>query len=244
VPVNPNDLSQEVSPEQREMLCKEEIHRESACLYENRQRLKKLRKDNSKTISLMRGELESLKSKSGGMDKGEERASRRILFLREFVRRIEQESLELENEIENIRQAVIKQKDIEYGTKSRWETLKTSQEEIENEVKCRISQVDRILKDISNETSTLSSRKDKLCARNRKLCADVLRLGENPDTQGELMILTRKKKRAEIIEQRKRLEKEFLEQISRVEMSTRDILDGSPFASLEPSFKPRALLNP
>ncbi|OLL21980.1 Ubiquitination network signaling protein acrB, partial [Neolecta irregularis DAH-3] len=245
--VNPNDVFQEASPEQTTTLCQEEMHQESARLNENRQRMKKLRKDNSKTISLMRGELESLKSKCGGTDKGEERAHRRILFLREFVRRIEEELHILQTEIENLRQAIINQKDIESWTKIRWETAQANQEKIESEVQCRISQVDRMLKDITNENSALSSRKDKLAVRNRKLSADIARLKENPDVQGIAMILARRKQRSEITRRRKRLEQEFLEQISRVERSTQEILDGSQFGNLPPStilLENRASFNP
>lgn len=191
-------------------------------LNESRSRLKRSKKDHSKHLSSQRAEIDSLKTRVGTGDKGDERTYRRILYLRGFVKRAQEEAEGMESERRALIEAQEANEEEWRLKKEEWQVLEAALHEaekvaIEHKQKC-----DERVSHVQSEKSTFELRRDKLLARRAKLEQDYDNVGQERDAIGRRQTEEARQRREELAQRRKRIEGEFSVNIQKME---RAILD-------------------
>ena len=188
----------------------------NSTLAEQKLRLKRTKKENNRRLASLRSDTDALKSRLGSGDKGEERARRRVLSLREFVRRAEEEiekmNAELEK-LENIPDAV----EQEWKEKKRlWGEEQKRLEAIESKVEEAKATADRHASAFETEAASLSAKQERLTMRLAKLKTDMERLKEE-NTAAQEDRARKETDREALVKHRAAMDMEFSEAISKME---------------------------
>ncbi|ODQ51422.1 hypothetical protein SAICODRAFT_20786 [Saitoella complicata NRRL Y-17804] len=196
----------------------------SASLQDLRQRLRRVRRDNSKHLSSLRSEIDTLRNRVSNGDKGDERAWRRVLFLREFVRRTEDEAIAMEQEKVHV-EAEHKEVSENWTMKKKeWEaemaTLSKAEEEVKNARMLSRTKLDQV----EGDKTIIMARKDKLLAKKARLNAELERLQSSErDMMQENGREIRRLAREERQQRRQALELEFVEAIDGMQKGVIDL---------------------
>lgn len=189
-------------------------------LIETKSNLKALRKAHKNTLSELRKEIERHRGLIGN-DRGEERAFRRNLALRESIKRAEEESEEMASQLTSLERLPTRTKSEWNAKKKTWQVDKKRLLVAQTKATEEKSNADRQATAVVSESASLSAKKDKLSARLSKLRVDLGKLdSENSDGSD-----TKEKKLAEreaIEKHRESREKEYLTAIQRREIGIRD----------------------
>ncbi|KAF8471814.1 hypothetical protein BDZ91DRAFT_846430 [Kalaharituber pfeilii] len=185
-------------------------------LAEQKLRLKRMKKENNRRLASIRSEIDTLKSRLGGGDKGEERARRRVLSLREFVRRAEEEIEKMTVELtrlESVPDAVEK----EWKQKKRlWMDERKRLLAVENKVEQAKAAADRQASAAETEAASLAAKQEKLSTRLAKLRPEMEKLkAENSAAQDEKA--RKQSEREALVKHRAAMDLEFSEAISKME---------------------------
>lgn len=188
----------------------------NATLAEQKARLKRTKKENNRRLASIRAEIDTLKSRLGSGDKGEERARRRVLSLREFVRRAEEEMAKMTAELERL-QNIPEEVEKEWKLKKQLLLeVQTRLQQVENQAEEAKTAASRQATAIETEAASVASKQEKLSARLAKLKADMERLNtENTAAREE-----KAKKQAErdaLVKHRAAMDAEFSEAIGKME---------------------------
>jgi chromosome segregation ATPase len=192
----------------------------NSSLIETKSNLKALRKAHKNTLSELRKEIERHRGLIGN-DRGEERAFRRNLALRESIKRAEEESEEMANQLTSLERLPARIKSEWNAKKKTWQVDKKRLQVAQAKAAEEKSNADRQATAVVSESTSLFAKKDKLSARLSKLRVDLGKLdSENADGSD-----TKEKKLAEreaIERHRESREKEYLTAIQRREIGIRD----------------------
>ncbi|KAK9388759.1 hypothetical protein V1515DRAFT_595928 [Lipomyces mesembrius] len=195
----------------------------NSTLTEDKQKLKRSRRDHSKHLSALRSEIDSLKARLGAGDKGDERAWRRVLALRESVRRTEEEIESFSKRTEELER---EEKEVSSGIASRraeWEAKMQELECYESGLRAKKEQAAQKERGLHAEEVAIQSKRDKLAARHRKLMADFHRADQERRTVWEQEFARRKLQREKLAERRQAIEEEFSNAITKMEKGIDDI---------------------
>ncbi|KAK9475500.1 uncharacterized protein V1510DRAFT_409403 [Dipodascopsis tothii] len=191
-------------------------------LTEEKQKLKKSRREHSKRLAGIRQDIDALKSKLGSGDKGEERAWRRVLALREAVRRTDDEITILNSELNESEVETIDDNELNIQ-RTEWETalgmLKDAERQHEREKHDAIQS----MKIATTEGAVLHSKRDKLIARRKKLLSDFDRADSERQEAWNLEFERRRFERLKLTERRRAIEDEFSNAITKMERGIVDI---------------------
>ena len=185
------------------------------CLAETKSNLKSIRKTHKAALSELRKEIEKHRGLIGN-DRGEERAFRRNLALRESIKRAEEETEVMEKQLADLQQPPEKLKPEWEIKKKQWQAEKHRLAAAQTKAAEEKANADRKAAAVESELAILSSKKEKLMARLTKLNVDLGKL-DSANSEGSD---TKEKKQAEreaSEERRERLEKEYLDAIHRLE---------------------------
>ncbi|KAK9463535.1 uncharacterized protein V1516DRAFT_668026 [Lipomyces oligophaga] len=192
-------------------------------LTEEKLKLKRVRREHSKHVATLRSEIDSLKTRLGTGDRGEERAWRRVLALRELVRRIEEDTENLQDRVGKLTQT---EKSILVGVEERrqeWQArmnLSNDDEAIFDEQKRRFHAKE---KSLIAEENTINTKKEKLSTRQRKLLAEFHRTDQERNEVWEREFSRRKSEREELARRRDAIQAEFSSAITKMEKGISDI---------------------
>ncbi|KAK7204083.1 hypothetical protein BZA70DRAFT_290633 [Myxozyma melibiosi] len=194
-------------------------------LTEEKQKLKRFRRDHSKHLSALRSEIDALKSRLGTGDRGDERAWRRVLALRESVRRTEEEietlqkrTVELELEEENLEREVSERRKI-------WQAAMGEANEHERRLQQRKEAIEARGRELQADESSIAGKCEKLQARQRKLLAEFQRADQERRQAWDAEFKRRKLEREKLAERRHAIEEEFSSAITKMEHGIDDIKD-------------------
>ncbi|KAF3901653.1 hypothetical protein ABW21_db0207689 [Orbilia brochopaga] len=184
-------------------------------LEDQKRRMKVSKKANSRRISSLRSEIDSLKSRLGSGDKGDERARRRALSLRDSVRRAEDEAENFQMELQTLKELPEDQEKEWEEKKKSWKSEKENLSMSEKDAITMREQADRRITDVKNEITSANTKRDKAARRVANLRADLERTkAETAATAEE----REKAKQRDLLKQRRQnIELEFSASISKME---------------------------
>ncbi|KAK6536975.1 hypothetical protein TWF281_001180 [Arthrobotrys megalospora] len=184
-------------------------------LEEQKRRIKVSKKGNSRRISGLRSEIDSLKSRLGSGDKGDERARRRALSLRDSVRRAEEETENIQMELQTLKELPEDQEKEWEEKKKSWKSEKENLNVSEKDAIAMREQADRRLLDIKNEISSATAKRDKAARRVSNLRADLERA--KTETAATAEEREKAKQREQLKQRRQGIELEFSASIAKME---------------------------
>ncbi|KAF8545436.1 hypothetical protein BDD12DRAFT_693969, partial [Trichophaea hybrida] len=185
------------------------------CLTETKSNLKSVRKTHKAALSELRKEIEKHRGLIGN-DRGEERAFRRNLALRESIKRAEEETEVMEKQLADLQQPPEKLKPEWEAKKKQWQAEKRRLATAQTKAAEEKANADRQATAVESELTSLSSKKEKLMARLTKLNVDLGRL-DSANLEGSDTKEKKQAQREQSEERRERLEKEYLDAIQRLE---------------------------
>ncbi|KAF8422402.1 hypothetical protein EV426DRAFT_575094 [Tirmania nivea] len=188
----------------------------SSTLAEQKLRLKRTKKENNRRLASLRSEIDALKSRLGSRDKGEERARRRVLSLREFVRRAEEEVEKMTAELEKLENIPDAVKQEMKEKKRLWSEEQKRLEVIESTVEEVKAAADRHTSAFETEAASLSAKQERLTTRLAKLKADLEKLKEE-NTAAQEDKSRKEAEREALVKRRAAVDMEFSEAISKME---------------------------
>ncbi|KAK9469044.1 hypothetical protein V1512DRAFT_220817 [Lipomyces arxii] len=195
----------------------------NALLCDEKQKLKRSRREHSKHLSALRSEIDSLRSRLGTVDKGDERAWRRVLALRESVRRTEEEIEALNAEMESLEKeesAV----ELEIGVrKQAWENTMAELEVVKSEFSAFEDEIGNRERGLANDESAVQVRRDRLLSRHKKLLLDFQRADQERRCAWDREFARRKVQREQLRDRRQAIEAEFSASITTMEKGIDDI---------------------
>lgn len=190
---------------------------------EEKQKLKRSRRDHSKHLASLRSEIDTLKSRLGTGDRGDERAWRRVLALRESVRRTEEEievlqsrMTELDAEEENLLGLVDARKSV-------WQAAIDDINEHERRFQQRKAAIEKRDRELQSDENSVSSKSEKLQTRHRKLLVEFQRADQERRQAWDAEFARRKLGREKLAERRHAIEEEFSNAITKMEKGIDDI---------------------
>ncbi|KAK9370979.1 hypothetical protein V1509DRAFT_615399 [Lipomyces kononenkoae] len=195
----------------------------NATLNEEKQKLKRSRRDHSKHLSALRSEIDSLKARLGTGDKGEERAWRRVLALRESVRRTEEEIESLSQRTEQLER---EEKRVSTGIDGRrveWEAKMQELKGYETKLREKQEQAAQKERGLHSEEVSIQTKRDKLVARHRKLMTEFQRADQERRMVWGQEFARRKLQRQKLAERRQAIEEEFSNAITKMDKGIDDI---------------------
>lgn len=188
----------------------------NSCLLEQKNRLKVVKKTHKGTLSDIRKEIEKHRSLLGN-DRGEERAFRRNLALKEAIKRAEEENEKMLRELAELENVPEGMK-TEWKEKKRlWREERTRLQSAQNQAGEAKAAADRQASAVESEAASLATKKERLTAKLAKLRADLDKIGQEISQEAE----AREKRqvgREALQAHRTSLEKEFSEAIGRMEV--------------------------
>jgi hypothetical protein len=188
----------------------------NSCLLEQKNRLKVVKKTHKGTLSDIRKEIEKHRSLLGN-DRGEERAFRRNLALKEAIKRAEEENEKMLRELSELENVPETMK-AEWKEKKRlWREERSRLLTAQNQAGEAKAAADRQAQAVESETASLATKKERLSAKLTKLRADLEKAGQEISQEAE----AREKRqlgREALQAHRTSLEKEFTEAIYRMEV--------------------------
>lgn len=156
-----------------------------------------------------------------GNDRGEERAFRRNLALRESIKRAEEENEEMTKSLADLQGVPDKMKPEWEAKKKQWQSEKRRLAAAQEKAAKEKALADRQAMAVESEVATLLAKKEKMLARLTKLRVDLGRLDSENSEGSE----TKEKKQAEreaSEKHRQQLEQEYLDAIHRLETRIND----------------------
>ncbi|RVD87710.1 uncharacterized protein DFL_001924 [Arthrobotrys flagrans] len=184
-------------------------------LEEQKRRIKVAKKGNSRRISGLRSEIDSLKSRLGSGDKGDERARRRALSLRDSVRRAEEETENIQMELQTLKELPEDQEKEWEEKKKSWKSEKENLTVSEKDANAMREQADRRLLEIKNEINSAIAKRDKAFRRVSNLRADLERA--KTETAATAEEREKAKQREQLKQRRQGIELEFSASIAKME---------------------------
>ncbi|KAF3937208.1 hypothetical protein ABW19_dt0205458 [Dactylella cylindrospora] len=184
-------------------------------LEEQKRRSKVSKKANSRRISGLRSEIDSLKSRLGSGDKGDERARRRALSLKDSVRRAEDETENLQMELQTLKELPEDQEKEWEEKKKSWKLEKDNLLVSEKDAVVVKEQADRRISELKTEINSVTAKRDKAARRVANLRADLERAKSETAATAEEREKTRQ--REQQIQQRHNIELEFSASIAKME---------------------------
>ncbi|KAF3082904.1 hypothetical protein TWF103_003082 [Orbilia oligospora] len=184
-------------------------------LEEQKRRIKVSKKGNSRRISGLRSEIDSLKSRLGSGDKGDERARRRALSLRDSVRRAEEETENIQMELQTLKELPEDQETEWEEKKKSWKGEKENLTVSEKDAIAMREQADRRLLEIKNEINSATAKKEKAARRVSNLRADLERA--KTETAATAEEREKAKQREQLKQRRQGIELEFSASIAKME---------------------------
>ncbi|KAJ6260936.1 Ubiquitination network signaling protein ac [Drechslerella dactyloides] len=184
-------------------------------LEDQKRRIKVSKKANSRCISSLRSEIDSLKSRLGSGDKGDERARRRTLSLRDSVRRAEDETENLQMELQTLKELPEDQETEWEEKKKSWKSEKENLTISEKDATTMREQADRRISEIKSEITSTTTKRDKAARRVVNLRADLERTKMETAATAEER---EKAKQRDLLKQRRQnIELEFSASIAKME---------------------------
>jgi chromosome segregation ATPase len=187
----------------------------NSLLTEKKSSLKSLRKAHKTALSEIRKEMEKHRGLIGN-DRGEERAFRRNLALRESIKRAEEETEQMAAGLADLQHLPDKMKPEWESKKKQWQAEKRRLSAALAKAAEEKANADRQATAVESEVVALAAKKEKLMARLSKLRIDLGKLDSANSEDSD----TKEKKQAEreaIELHRKALEKEYKDAIERLE---------------------------
>ncbi|KAF3285466.1 hypothetical protein TWF970_010518 [Orbilia oligospora] len=184
-------------------------------LEEQKRRIKVSKKGNSRRISGLRSEIDSLKSRLGSGDKGDERARRRALSLRDSVRRAEEETENIQMELQTLKELPEDQETEWEDKKKSWKGEKENLTVSEKDAIAMREQADRRLLEIKNEINSATAKREKAARRVSNLRADLERA--KTETAATAEEREKAKQREQLKQRRQGIELEFSASIAKME---------------------------
>ncbi|KAK6520710.1 hypothetical protein TWF506_000958 [Arthrobotrys conoides] len=184
-------------------------------LEEQKRRIKVSKKGNSRRISGLRSEIDSLKSRLGSGDKGDERARRRALSLRDSVRRAEEETENIQMELQTLKELPEDQEKEWEEKKKSWKSEKENLTVSEKDAVSMREQADRRLLEIKNEINSATAKREKAARRVSNLRADLERA--KTETAATAEEREKAKQREQLKQRRQGIELEFSASIAKME---------------------------
>ncbi|RPB04886.1 hypothetical protein L873DRAFT_1665440 [Choiromyces venosus 120613-1] len=192
----------------------------NSCLTEKKNRLKAVKKNQKSALSDIRKETEKNRSLLGN-DRGDERAFRRILALKESIKRADEETEKMTKELEGLQNLPEKLKAEWKAKKRSWREERDRLLSAQNQAGEVKEAAERQTSAVESEAASLVQKKEKLTVRLGKLRADLEKL----EKEHQQNIEARQKREAErenVEKHRHSLEKEFSDAILRMEQKTVD----------------------
>lgn len=188
----------------------------NSCLVDQKNRLKVVKKTHKGALSDIRKEIEKHRSLLGN-DRGEERAFRRNLALKEAIKRAEEENEKMLTELAELENVPEKMK-TEWKEKKRlWREERGRLQSAQNQAGEAKAAADRQASAVESEAASLATKREKLSTRLAKLRADLDKIGQEISQEAKAR---EKREAARELSQARRysLEKEFSEAIARMEV--------------------------
>ncbi|KAF3922006.1 hypothetical protein ABW20_dc0105344 [Dactylellina cionopaga] len=184
-------------------------------LEEQKRRAKVSKKANSRRVSSLRSEIDSLKSRLGSGDKGDERARRRALSLKDSVRRAEEETENISMELETLKELPEDQEKEWEEKKNMWKTEQDNLLVSEKDATGMREQADRRIAEVKGEIHSATAKRDKASRRVANLRADLERA--KTETAATAEEREKAKQRDQLKQRRQNIELEFSASISKME---------------------------
>ncbi|KAK6537869.1 hypothetical protein TWF694_010768 [Orbilia ellipsospora] len=184
-------------------------------LEDQKRRIKVSKKANSRRISSLRSEIDSLKSRLGSGDKGDERARRRALSLKDSVRRAEEETENIQVELQTLKELPEDQEKEWEEKKKSWKSEKENLGVSEKDAIAMRDQADRRITEVKNEINSANSKRDKAARRVANLRADLERA--KTETAATAEEREKAKQRDQLKQRRQNIELEFSASIAKME---------------------------
>ncbi|KAF3910128.1 hypothetical protein AA313_de0206557 [Arthrobotrys entomopaga] len=184
-------------------------------LEDQKRRIKVSKKANSRRISSLRSEIDSLKSRLGSGDKGDERARRRALSLKDSVRRAEEETENFQMELQTLKELPEDQEKEWEEKKKSWKSEKENLGVSEKDAIAMRDQADRRITEVKNEINSANAKRDKAARRVANLKADLERA--KTETAATAEEREKAKQREQLKQRRQNIELEFSASIAKME---------------------------
>lgn len=191
-------------------------------LHDSRQRLKRAKRDHSKHLTSQRTEIDFIRSRVGNGDKVDERIYRRVLYLRGYIKRAEEESESMCKEQEALEDALEASEEEWRLKKAEWEAMEVRLREAEHAALRHRESCERRMARVQAKKSTHLTRRERVQARKAKMVAELEALIEERDQVGQEQRQEARQKRQELASRRKRIEDEFSVNIGKMERAIVD----------------------
>ncbi|KAK9447441.1 uncharacterized protein V1518DRAFT_421004 [Limtongia smithiae] len=195
----------------------------NATLTEEKQKFKRSRRDHSKQLSALRSEIDSLKVRLGSGDRGDERAWRRVLALRESVRRTEEEIEGLNSQLEGLTEEEVQAVEEFQSRRRDWKLFAAEMDAVEAEFSEASEQVKQRERALLLDEGAVISKRDKLQARQKKLILDFERADQERRMIWNEAFAKRKDSRERLARRRQGVEEEFSTAITKMERGADDL---------------------
>ena len=192
----------------------------NSSLAEAKSQLKSIRKTHKASLSEIRREIEKHRCLIGN-DRGEERAFRRNLALKESIKRAEEETEAMASKLADPQQRPEKMKPEWEAKKNAWQAEKRRLSAAQARAAEDKAAADRQAAAVESEVASLATKKEKLAARLGKLRADLGKL-DSEHSEGSDSKEKRRAEREASEKRRRSLEKEYVDAIQRLDASIKE----------------------
>jgi len=182
---------------------------------ETRGHLKSIRKAHKTALSEIRKEIEKHRGLIGN-DRGEERAFRRNLALRESIKRAEEETEQMSVQMKDLQNLPDKMKPEWEAKRKQWQAEKRRLAAALAKAAEDKANADRQASAVESEVASLAAKKEKLLARLTKLRVDLGKL-DSENSEGSDTKEKRQAEREAAEIQRQSIESEYLGAIQRLD---------------------------
>ncbi|KAI5853929.1 hypothetical protein BZA05DRAFT_336361 [Tricharina praecox] len=187
----------------------------NSSLAETKGNLKSIRKAHKTALSEIRKEIEKHRGLIGN-DRGEERAFRRNLALRESIKRAEEEAEQMSIQMKDLQNLPDKMKPEWEAKKKQWQAEKRRLSTAQAKAAEDKANADRQASAVESEVASLAAKKEKMMARLTKLRVDLGKL-DSENSEGSDTKERRQAEREAAEMHRQAVESEYLGAIQRLE---------------------------
>ncbi|ODQ66486.1 hypothetical protein NADFUDRAFT_7685, partial [Nadsonia fulvescens var. elongata DSM 6958] len=178
-------------------------------LSDEKQKFKRVKKDHTKRLTALRGEIDSLKSKMGGNDKGDERNRRKVLGLRKEVEQNKEIIDSLSKELEHLINLETEITSEHFKLKKEWEVQISELNDKESKFREQTDKNAEKVNAVESEVFALTSKRDKLLAKKERLKSELDRVSTESQQIWDLEIQKQIINRDKRLEKRKKVEDEL-----------------------------------
>ena len=187
----------------------------NSSLAETKSQLKSIRKTHKASLSEIRREIEKHRGLIGN-DRGEERAFRRNLALKESIKRAEEEAEAMASKLADLKQRPEKMKPEWEAKKNAWQAEKRQLSAAQARAAEDKAATDRQVATVESEAASLATKKEKLAARLGKLRVDLSKL-DSEHSEGSDSKEKRRAEREASEKRRQSLENDFVDVIQQLD---------------------------